>query len=43
MPVANQNFTLKGKDIRVGDRVRTVPKGLERLFDMPEPDEPEDD
>jgi len=42
MPVANQNFTLKGKDIRVGDKVRTIPKGLERLFD-PEPDEPEDD
>ena len=36
MPTANQNFTLDGREVRVGDRVEAVPDGLERLFD-PEP------
>lgn len=34
MPYANQNFTLNGRDVRVGDYVEEVPEGLERLFDM---------
>lgn len=41
MPTANQNFTLDGRDVRVGDQVDEIPDGLDRLFD-PEP-EPEDD
>jgi hypothetical protein len=36
MPTANQNFTLDGRDIRVGDVVDEIPDGLDRLF-HPEP------
>jgi len=41
MPTANQNFTLNGQPVRVGDRFDDIPDGLDRLFD-PDP-EPEDD
>lgn len=41
MPTANQNFTLDGRQFRVGDHIDTVPDGLDRLFD--DDPEPEDD
>lgn len=39
MPTANQNFTLDGKPVNVGDWFDEIPDRLDRLFD---PD-PEDD